>query len=331
MSKLTIINYLSLAKIVNYLKLYFIYLKLKFFANKHKFKKLSQPSFLSFEPTNFCNLKCPLCPSGSGKLTRKKGFMDFEMYKNIIDDNKRYLTNILLHFQGEALLHKQIAEMIEYAKLNKIFTELSTNANLLPMNFDSLKNNMPDKLIVSLDGLNQETYNKYRQNGDLQKVLESLELLSHLPKNKRPFVELQFLVFSHNEAQIPELKALKSKYKIDKIKLKTAQIYNNSDIDILPKNEKYSRYKIINLEFFLKSKLKNSCKRIIFGSVITWDGKLLPCCFDKDADFICGDTNILSVNKIRNSKTYLNFVKNVFLNRQNIEICKNCTEGLKNE
>lgn len=112
-------------------------------------------------------------------------------------------------------------------------------------------------------------------NGELQKVLEALELLSKLSKDKRPYVELQFLVFSHNENQIPELKSLKSKYKIDKISLKTAQIYDESEINILPKNKKYSRYKIVNGKIVIKSKLKNACKRIVFGSVITWDGN---CC-----------------------------------------------------
>lgn len=328
---LRLIKYLSSRKILNFIKLYFVYLKLKFCVKKHKNIKLPQPSFLSFEPTNYCNLKCKLCVSGSGKLTRSKGFMDFEMYKNVIDENKKCLINILLHLQGEPLLHNQIVEMIAYAKANNIFTELSTNANILPSVFENLKENMPDKLIVSLDGLTQETYSKYRVNGELQKVFEALELLSKLSKDKRPYVELQFLVFSHNENQIPELKSLKQKYKIDKISLKTAQIYDESEINILPKNKKYSRYKIVNGKIVIKSKLKNACKRIVFGSVITWDGKLLPCCFDKDADFICGDINTSSVNAVRNSNNYLMFVKNVFLHRQNIEMCKNCTEGLKNE
>ncbi len=330
MKKINSIKYLSLYKILNFINLTYIFFKFKKTGNRKKTISLAPPSFLSFEPTNFCNLQCPLCPSGSGKLTRPKGFADFELFKKIIDENKKSLFNILLHFQGEPLLHKQISEMIHYARKNKIFTELSTNANLFPKIFENLKNNLPDKLIISLDGLTQDSYNKYRINGEISKVFQSLELLKKLKTRKRPFIELQFIVFAHNEAELSELKALKLKYKINKITLKTAQIYDKSEIELLPKNNKFSRYKIENGDFILKSSLKNSCKRVIFGSVITWDGKLLPCCFDKDADFICGDTNISSVNEIRNSKIYINFIKNVFSQRKSIEMCKNCTEGLKN-
>ena len=78
---LRLVKYLNSRKILNFIKLYFVFLKLKFCVKKHKNIKLPQPSFLSFEPTNYCNLKCKLCVSGSGKLTRPKGFMDFEMYK----------------------------------------------------------------------------------------------------------------------------------------------------------------------------------------------------------------------------------------------------------
>jgi radical SAM protein with 4Fe4S-binding SPASM domain len=289
------------------------------------------PSFLSFEPTNYCNLKCPACPSGSGKLSREKGFADIDVFKNLMDENRKQLINLILHFQGEPLLHKELGDMISYARESRIFTELSTNANLFPTVFDSLKNNMPDKIIISLDGLTQDTYNKYRVNGDISKVFEALKLLSQMPKKKRPFVEVQFLVFSHNEVEIPKLKKIKLQYKIDKISLKTAQIYEDSQISILPKNEKHSRYKVEGNSFKLKSKLPNYCRRIIFGSVITWDGKLVPCCFDKDAEFVMGDIKQQNLNQIRNADKYRQFIKTVFSQREKFEMCRNCSEGLEND
>ncbi len=306
---------------------------------------LPHPSFISFEPTNYCNLKCPACPSGSGTLTRDKGFADLNLFKKVIDENKKYLTNIILHFQGEPLLHKQLGEMIKYARKNRIYTEFSTNGQLLAENIDIIKSAKPDKIIISLDGLTQETYNKYRVNGDITKVFKSLEELSKLKRKERPFVEVQFLVFKHNEGEITNYKKSRTfgsrilepkareklQYKIDKISLKTAQIYDNSQIEMLPINEKYSRYKIKDGKFTLKSDLPNYCRRIIFGSVITWDGKLVPCCFDKDADFIMGDVKTHSLNEIRNSEKYKQFIKSVFSQRDKIDMCNNCTEGLNNE
>jgi radical SAM protein with 4Fe4S-binding SPASM domain len=327
---ITNIKYFSFVKILNYLRLKSYFDKLKKINQDSNSFVLPSPSFLSFEPTNYCNLQCPACPSGSGNLTREKGFADFELFKKIIDENKKFLINILLHFQGEPLLHKQIGEMINYAQKNKIFTELSTNANLFPEVFDSLKNSMPDKLIISLDGLNQEIYSIYRKGGEVKKVFKSLELLSELPSKDKPYIELQFLVFSHNESQIDELKILKSKYRINKISLKSAQIYESSQISMLPKNGKHSRYIVDGDTFTPKSKLQNKCRRIIFGSVICWDGKLVPCCFDKDAEFVMGDANLQTVNEIRNAEKYKQFIKTVFSQRKSIEMCRNCTEGIKN-
>lgn len=331
MRLLSYIKYLSIFKILNYLRLKLSYRKFKRLSGYDAFKQLPPPSFLSFEPTNYCNLKCSACPSGRGKLTREKGFADLDVFQNLIDENKKNIINLILHFQGEPLLHKQIGEMISYARNNRIYTELSTNANLLPSVFESLKNSMPDKIIISLDGLTQETYNKYRVNGDINQVFNALKLLSQMPKKKRPFVEVQFLVFSHNEDEISNFKKIKSQFKIDKISLKTAQIYESSQIEILPKNEKYSRYKIDGNTFRLKSALPNYCRRIIFGSVITWDGKLVPCCFDKDADFVMGDIKEQNINQIRNSESYIKFIKSVFSQRDKIEMCRNCTEGIENE
>ncbi len=308
--------------------------KLKWVSGKsHKLKKrifnskTPPPSFLSFEPTNYCNLKCPACPSGAGKLTRPKGYADLDFFKKIIDDNKKHLINLILHFQGEPLMHKNLAEMIAYAHKNKIRTEFSTNANLLADKTLEITNAKPDKIIISLDGITQETYNKYRVNGDIEKVYESLKSLSKIQKKHRPKIELQFLVFSHNEHEIPKLKEIKHKYKIDKIVLKTAQIYGKEQVNLIPKNHKYSRYYIDdNGNPVLKSNLPSNCKRIIFGSVITWDGKLVPCCFDKNAEFILGDTKITKIIKIRNGNTYKKFIKRVFSHRDIIKMCKNCTE-----
>lgn len=329
MRSLKIIRYLNITKILNFFRLYRCFGKLKNLSGNAELITLPPPSFISFEPTNFCNLKCPACPSGSGTLTREKGFADLNLFKKVIDENKKYLTNIILHFQGEPLLHKQLGEMIKYARKNRIYTEFSTNGQLLAENIEMIKSAKPDKIIISLDGLTQETYNKYRVNGDIDKVFKSLEELSKLKRKERPIVELQFLVFNHNENQITNLKKIKLQFKIDKISLKTAQIYNNSQIDMLPINEKYSRYKIDGQNFRLKSDLPNYCRRIIFGSVITWDGKLVPCCFDKDADFEMGDIKTQSLNEIRNSEKYKQFIKSVFSQRIKIEMCRNCTEGLK--
>lgn len=260
-------------------------------------------------------------------LKRQRGTADMDLYRKFITENRETLIDIILHFQGEPLMYKQLGEMIAFARQNRIYTMFSTNGQLLAQNIDIIRNARPDRIIVSLDGLSDETYTKYRVGGKVQNVLNGLEKLSQLPANERTFIELQFLVFSHNEHEIPELQKLKKKYHIDKITLKSAQIYENSQVDFLPENKNFSRYEVSESgSFRLKNGIKNQCKRLIFGTVVCFDGRVVPCCFDKDADHELGSIANQSLHEIRNSKKYIDFVNKVFSNRNEISICNNCTE-----
>ena len=317
------IRYISLSKIWNIFRLRKFYRK----AKRGNFStEVPLPSFANYEPTNICNLACEMCPSGKGLLKRPRGTADMELYRKFITENRHTLTNIMLHFQGEPLMFQQFGEMISFARQNRIHTMFSTNGQLLAQNIDLIRHARPDHIIVSLDGLTDETYTKYRIGGKVQNVFDGLEKLSQLSAKEHPFVELQFLVFSHNEHEIPDLQKLKKKYRIDKITLKTAQIYNDSQVGFLPKDPKYSRYNINNGKFQLKKEAANHCKRLIFGTTVCFDGRVVPCCFDKDASYDFGRISNQSLAEIRNSEKFRNFVKQVFTQRNGIDICNNCTE-----
>lgn len=323
MLRLRNIRYVSLPKIWNIFRLHAFYRKAKC---SNLGSIVPPPNFASYEPTNVCNLSCEMCPSGKGLLKRPRGTADMDLYRKFITENCKTLTNIMLHFQGEPLMCQQLGEMIAFARENRIHTMFSTNGQLLAQSIDIIRDARPDHIIVSLDGLSDETYTKYRVGGKVQNVFDGLEKLSQLPTKERPYIELQFLVFSHNEHEIPELQKLKKKYRIDKITLKSAQIYDESQIDFLPENQKYSRYNISNGKVKLKKKAENHCKRLIFGTVVCFDGRVVPCCFDKDAEHEFGNISNQSLAEIRNSEKFRNFVKQVFTQRNGIEICNNCTE-----
>lgn len=318
------IRYITPAKIWNLCRLHIFYSKAK---RKNFNTKVPAPYFASYEPTNICNLSCEMCPSGKGLLKRTRGMADMPTFKKVIDENQRTLATLILHFQGEPLMCKQLGDMISYARQHKIYTMFSTNGQLLAENIDTIRNARPDHIIISLDGLSDETYTKYRVGGNVQKVYDGLEKLSQLTSCERPYTELQFLVFSYNEHEIKALKSLKKKYRIDKITLKSAQIYENSQTDFLPENPKYSRYQLdADGNFHIKHSQKNRCRRIIFGSVICYDGRVVPCCFDKDADHEFGNVKENTLMDIRNSKKFNDFLTQLFTNRKGIKICSNCTE-----
>jgi radical SAM protein with 4Fe4S-binding SPASM domain len=290
------------------------------------------PSFLTIEPVNFCNLKCPECPSGMDILSRSKGKMDILLFKKIVLENFKTLIYLNLYFQGEPFLNDDIFKMIHFAREKNIFTEASTNGHFLDS--DSCRKIIDsglNSLIISLDGLDSKTYEKYRKGGDFNKVIEGIGNLVNMKnrhKSKTPFIKLQFLVLKHNEHQVKKLKAESKKLGVDKLIIKSAQVYDfENALNILPLDDRYSRYKYDKGgKFVIKHKQKNRCFKMWSSCVITWDGNIVPCCFDKDAEYKFGNINLASLNSVWKSKSYNNFRMKLIQNRKKINICCNCSE-----
>lgn len=292
------------------------------------------PISFSIEPTNHCNLKCPECPSGLGALTRKLGLLKLDDYKNWIDQIKDTGFYVQLFFQGEPYINKNLPEMIKYAQKNKIYVSISTNGHFInENNTDKILEAAPDKLIYSVDGLNEETYQNYRVGGTFAQVdsaLRNLVKRKRELKLKKPFIEFQFIVMKQNEHLLEKVKKYCEEVGVDKLVFKTMQIssYENA-LKFLPTNKKYSRYIVDNNSFKIKSEVKNHCFALWRTSVITWDGKVVPCCFDKDADFTMGILNGKSFYEIWNSENYNRFRQSILTDRKQNKMCTNCTEGLK--
>jgi len=292
------------------------------------------PLSYSIEPTNFCNLKCPECPSGTGALTRPLGLMNFNTFKSIIDEIKETGFYVQLYFQGEPFINKELPQMLEYARKNRVYTSISTNGILLKESLIKIiLDNPPDKLIFSIDGLDEDTYQNYRYGGTFKEAEEGLKkFLSErkIRKMKIPFVEFQFIVMKQNEHQINDVIKYGKSLGIDKVTLKTMQVTSvESAKHFLPENPEYSRYIVDNNNLILKSKLKNHCFALWRTAVITWDGKVVPCCFDKDAKHNLGELNGTGFKEIWKNEKYQGFRKQVLKNRKSIDICRNCTEGIK--
>ena len=268
-------------------------------------------------------------------FTRPTGMLRRELFESVIDQLAPTLSYLTFYFQGEPYLNPRFLDMVRYASDKGIYTSTSTNAHFL--NDDQAKSTVLsslDRLTISIDGTTQDTYQSYRIGGSLDKVKEGTQLLLYWKKklkSKTPHLIFQFLVVKANEHQIPEVYNLASEMGVDQVVLKTAQIYDyEKGSDLIPTNEKYSRYRRNeNGQFAIKNNLENHCWKMWHSCVITWDGKVVPCCFDKDAKYMLGDLTRNSFSDIWNGELYKQFRASLLRSRSEIEICKNCTEGTK--
>jgi radical SAM protein with 4Fe4S-binding SPASM domain len=257
-------------------------------------------------------------------------------FKETIDQLHKELLYLVFYFQGEPYLNPAFLEMVKYASSKKIYTATSTNAHFLTdaAAKKTVESGL-DRLIISIDGTTQETYKQYRVGGNLNKVLEGAANIvkwKNKLKSKTPFVIFQFLVVRHNEHQIEDVRRLAKEIGVDAVWLKTAQVYDyeNDPNNLIPANTKYSRYKK-NKEGknIFKGNNQNHCWRLWHDPVITWDGSVVPCCFDKDAQHKLGSLQQMPFKELWKNPDYKNFRSKVLQSRKNIDICANCSEGVK--
>lgn len=327
-----IAKHLTFSRGFNLVRLYSSYLKAK---HLKSFKTKSLPFAASIEPTTACNLGCPECPSGLKQFTRKTGKIKLDEHRQLLRNMGNQLFYVNYYFQGEPFLHPDFLKLITQAKKHKIYTATSTNAHFIDNEkAKQIVKSGLDRLIISIDGLTQETYEQYRKKGSLDKVIEGAKSMVEAKKELKsstPHLIFQFLVVKPNEQEIPQVFELAKEMEIDEVRLKTAQLYDfENGNDLMPENEKYSRYiRTNNGTYKSKYKQKNNCWRMWSSTVLTWDGKVVPCCFDKDAKHILGCATSTPFKQIWNSEKYNAFRKAVFTSRQSIDICKNCSEGTK--
>jgi len=288
------------------------------------------PLTVSFELTNHCNLSCPECASGSGLMKREKGFMDIALFKKVISELNPYLYYINLFFQGEPMMHPEFFLFPEHTR--NIYTVVSTNGHFLTVeNSERLAVSSLKKLIVSLDGMSETIYSEYRRNGEFGKVVTGIRNIAAARDKFHSSLklELQFLVNKNNEHQINKAGHFAKEIGA-KLKIKSMQVLSDSDIEKwMPVKEKYRRYEKINGNYVIKNSMPGRCVRLWFNPVITWDGKVIPCCFDKDADYVMGDLNKDTFRTIWNNSTFSEFRKLVLTHRKSIPVCRNCTSGMK--
>jgi radical SAM protein with 4Fe4S-binding SPASM domain len=299
------------------------------------------PTHLQLEPTNTCNLNCALCPV-SGEMKRPQGHMDFNLFKKLLDEIGDYLFLMLLWDWGEPFLNPRIYEMIAYAKQKGIKIVSSTNGHLFAdvREADKVIRSGLDTLIFAMDGISQETYQTYRQGGDLDAVLRGIRTVVARKRAlnlKTPFVNLRFIVMKHNEHEVPQLKTLAESLGVDVLTLKTLNpcaddTYGQKEggrgkeeSAFLPDNIRYRRF---HYEKDGKTPIRfvqNPCRNLWNAPTIHWDGAVCPCTYDFDERFVLGDLKKGSFREIWNSENYSRMRRRLRENDKTNYFCHECS------
>lgn len=318
---------LSLSAISNYLILrlsYYLSLLLK------RPVIMGSPFALTIETSAGCNLRCPECPTGKGLIKRESPIIDQDLFDKILGELTPSTFWIQLYFQGEPLLDPHLGERIKRLADSGKRVIISTNAQLISIDkAEELVKCGLRKIIISLDGYNQETYEAYRKGGEIKNVTDGISFLAKAKKqlNKKfPVIEVQTIVNRTNEHDLKKIKKLAQNGGADKVVFKTMQIHEQDTMqNWLPGQSRFARYRFDGKKWILKKQRRNACFRIFGTMVCNSDGKVGVCCYDKNTDFQVGEIKEQSIIKIWRGKEYQQF-RQKLLNKNFAAICQNCNE-----
>ncbi len=305
-------------------------------------REMGFPTFVSIEPANYCQLRCPECPVGKRMYGKEKQTLSPPLFARLLNENARYMHTVIFYFQGEPLLHKDLPTLIRMAKEHNLYTYLSTNLqSLTPELAHALIAAGIDRIVASIDGLSEASYQAYRQGGKLSKALQGLRLLhdEKVAQKAHTTIEWQCLRLRSNEHEWQEIRKRHKALGADILTFKTAQFYDYEHGNpLMPTNERYSRYKKQkDGTYILKSKRTifpplwgdkggAVCHRLFAGCVMDVSGNILPCCFDKAGKYAFGNLNQQSLADIWHGPKATAFRQSVCTARHTIDICRNCSE-----
>lgn len=289
-----------------------------------------RPMFVSVEPAAICQLHCPECPVGVRKgerlADRGERFMSCEVWERVLEQITPYAHTVQFYFQGEPILNKDLPQMICEAHEKGLYTIVSTNAQAMTAELaEKLVQAGLSKIIVSMDGLTEESYGAYRVGGSLAQCMHALSWLraSKDRLHGNTTIELQCLRLRSNEHEWKELKKRYKALGADRLVFKTAQLYDYSNgHPLMPSDERYSRYTKGTDGRYHRKPIGRGCLRVWSGVVITTTGEVLPCCYDKAHAHAYGNIMKESLEALFSNERALAFRKAVL--KQSPDICKQC-------
>lgn len=304
---------------------------------RHELVTHAMPSHLWVEPTNTCNTKCPLCPTGNGELQRPKAMLSLETFRLIIDEVYPYTRSMNLWNIGEPFLNPNLFEMIRYAEDHDIATRVSTNGFVFyhQKNVNRLIESRLTDLVVSLDGTSADIFNVYRKNVDFAKIMGGLRLLQQAKAKcyvAYPTVVWQFIAMSHNSHQISDARRMAEDlgmvFSLKSVNLDMVA-ERQENVSFLPEQENLRRYDVQDGKWILKTDRENDCSVLWRSIMINADGTVVPCCYDFSSDLIVGYFPEQTIQDIWDGEPMQRLRQAIISDRMSLKPCSTCSVGAR--
>ncbi|MDZ7633785.1 MAG: radical SAM/SPASM domain-containing protein [Bacteroidales bacterium] len=286
------------------------------------------PPAVSVELSSICNLACRECITGTGLLRRKNEFISYALAEKIAAELRGRTLSAWLYFQGESMMHPRFFDILElFRGMNPV---ISTNGHFLDgETCVRLASSPLRRIIISYDGVTPEVYNMYRRGGDHARVTEGIRRLSSIISEKGSAlkIELQFLLHRGNEKEASAAAAFAASVGAD-FRIKSMQVLDNERAgEWMPTGSRRSRYLLSQGKWKAAGSPARGCFRMWTTAVITSDGDVLPCCYDKNAGHPMGNLHNQAFRAIWHGEKYGAFRDAVIRSRDETDICRFCPQG----
>ncbi len=247
----------------------------------------SWPIHMQVEVTNYCNLRCPVCPTGTGILGRPAAMLDVDLYARLMAEVGPTLLTTLLWGWGEPLLHPQLAELIRITRSHGVIPITSTNGQVLHEERiqEDLLRQPPEHLIVAIDGLTEETNAAYRKGAKLAGVLDGVRRLARRKRELGqllPVLHMRYMVMKHNQHERPRVEGFAAENGFDFLTIRALMTISEDDVhldELVPTDPKYQGYNIERGR--PKPAHDYACQYAFLFPGLQADGTIVPC----DQDF----------------------------------------------
>jgi len=306
---------------------------------------LKTPISAHVDISSLCNYRCSFCfqadTQGMKDVGLKRGFMEFSMFKKIIDGFDEFpekIKKIKIGNHGEPTLHSEVVEMVDYARKSNSadIIEMFTNGSkLTPELNEGLVKSGLQRINISLEGLSDERYMTVAGTKQVfQEIIDGVKSLYEIKTREKS--ELQIYVKIADQAHSLKgdkdvkfnLSEEEKKYFFNTFTPICDEIFIEKVVPQWADTQLDKQNDVTDTGMYGQkiNQWKDSCPFIFMYLHFNCDGTVSPCTLDWPRKVVIGDVNKQSVSEIWNGDSLRELqVAMLAGQRKCVDLCSTCS------